>query len=219
MIVKRIATAAGAAALAVVLHGQASAAEITLKLGTVANTTVSMGQAIVEVLMPKLKEYSKGRMEIVPHWAGSICGEQKCGEQAMQGLIDIATSSTANFGNFGPTYAITDLPFIFKDGPSANKLADTVTKRPESADRKHAIDPEGHQNSRYQKPGRIYVDQVVGRRTHSLRLDAALPRPANRRCEWSVRPAALAGPQQIVRSHEALHRHGWCLGCQRHLHA
>jgi len=100
-----------------------NAAEITLKLGTVANTSVSMGQAIAEVLMPKIKEYSNGRMEIVPHWRGSICGEQKCGEQAMQGLLDIATSSTANFGNFGPTYAITDLPFIFKDVESANNLA------------------------------------------------------------------------------------------------
>ena len=120
---RRIAIATTAVALSVALHGKASAAEITLKLGTVANPSVSMGQAIVEVLIPKLAEYSKGRMKIVPHWAGSICGEQKCGEQAMQGLIDIATSSTANFGNFGPTYAITDLPFIFKDGPSANKLA------------------------------------------------------------------------------------------------
>ena len=82
-----------------------------------------MGQAIVEVLMPKVKEYSGGKMEVVPHWSGSICGEQKCGEQAMQGLVDIATSSTANFGNFSATYAITDLPFIFKDGPNATKLA------------------------------------------------------------------------------------------------
>lgn len=105
------------------LSAPAYAAEITLKLGTVANPKVSMGQAIVEVLMPKVKEYSNGRMEVVPHWSGSICGEQKCGEQAMQGLVDIATSSTANFGNFSATYAITDLPFIFKDGPNATKLA------------------------------------------------------------------------------------------------
>ena len=44
-------TAAVATAL---LGGPALAAEITLKLGTVANPKVSMGQAIVEVLMPKV---------------------------------------------------------------------------------------------------------------------------------------------------------------------
>ena len=115
--------ASTAAIASTMLVGPAFAAEITLKLGTVANPKVSMGQAIVEVLMPKVKEYSGGKMEVVPHWSGSICGEQKCGEQAMQGLVDIATSSTANFGNFSATYAITDLPFIFKDSDNANKLA------------------------------------------------------------------------------------------------
>ncbi|MGI9383066.1 MAG: TRAP transporter substrate-binding protein [Methyloligellaceae bacterium] len=120
---KFVAMAATAALFAVMLHGPASAAEITLKLGTVANDTTSLGKGIAEVLIPKVKEYSKGRMEIQAHWMGSICGEQICGEQARQGLIDIATSSTANFGNFGTSYAIADLPYIFKDLKSANKLA------------------------------------------------------------------------------------------------
>ncbi len=114
---------AGAAALLSVPQSVAMAAEITLKLGTVSNDKTSMGRAIANVLMPKIKEYSKGRMEIASHWMGSICGEQICGEQAKQGLIDIATSSTANFGNFGTAYAIADLPYIFKDLESANKLA------------------------------------------------------------------------------------------------
>ena len=101
----------------------AQAAEITLKLGTASNDTTSMGKAISQVLMPKIKEYSGGRMEITTHWMGAICSEQICGEQAKQGLVDIATSSTANFGNFGTSYAIADLPYIFKDLASANKLA------------------------------------------------------------------------------------------------
>lgn len=114
---------AGVVALLSVPQSAATAAEITLKLGTVSNDKTSMGRAIANVLMPKIKEYSKGRMEIASHWMGSICGEQICGEQAKQGLIDIATSSTANFGNFGTAYAIADLPYIFKDLASANKLA------------------------------------------------------------------------------------------------
>lgn len=116
-------TAFGALALVAISGSSAAAPEITLKLGTVANDTTSLGKGIAEVLVPKLKEYSKGRMEVDVHWMGSICGEQICGEQARQGLIDIATSSTANFGNFGPSYAITDLPYIFKDLDSANALA------------------------------------------------------------------------------------------------
>ena len=50
--------ASTAAIASTMLVGPAFAAEITLKLGTVANPKVSMGQAIVEVLMPKVKEYS-----------------------------------------------------------------------------------------------------------------------------------------------------------------
>ncbi len=120
---KFVAVTGTAILLAAGFVAQASAAEITLKLGTVSNQKTSMGKALANVLIPKIKEYSGGRMEIEAHWMGSICGEQKCGEQAMQGLIDIATSSTANFGNFATTYAIADLPFIFKDLASANKLA------------------------------------------------------------------------------------------------
>ena len=112
-----------AAALIACSGVAAAAPEITLKLGTVANDTTSLGKGIAEVLIPKVKEYSEGRMEVDVHWMGSICGEQICGEQARQGLIDIATSSTANFGNFGPSYAIADLPYIFKDLDSANGLA------------------------------------------------------------------------------------------------
>lgn len=119
-----IAGLAGAAALAgMALQAPVSAAEITLKLGTVSNDKTSMGKAIANVLIPNIEKYSKGRMTITPHWMGSICGEQICGEQAKQGLVDIATSSTANFGNFGTSYAIADLPYIFKNLESANKLA------------------------------------------------------------------------------------------------
>ena len=113
----------GTAALVAFSGGASAAPEITLKLGTVANDTTSLGKGIAEILIPKIKEYSEGRMEVDVHWMGSICGEQICGEQARQGLIDIATSSTANFGNFGPSYAIADLPYIFKDLDSANALA------------------------------------------------------------------------------------------------
>ena len=65
----------------------ASAAEITLKLGTVSNQKTSMGKALANVLIPKIKEYSGGRMEIQAHWMGSICGEQRWRAQRTRPLI------------------------------------------------------------------------------------------------------------------------------------
>jgi tripartite ATP-independent transporter DctP family solute receptor len=115
--------ALSAAALVAFSGGVGAAPEITLKLGTTSSDTTSLGKGIAQVLVPKVKEYSEGRMEVAVHWSNSLCSEQICGEQARQGLVDIATSSTANFGNFGPSYAVTDLPYIFKDLDSANALA------------------------------------------------------------------------------------------------
>ena len=94
-----------------------------LKLGTVANPGIPLGAAIAEGLVPVTEKASGGKLMIEPHYRGSICGEQICGEQSAQGLIAIASSSTANFGNFGATYAAFDLPYLFKDLDVANELA------------------------------------------------------------------------------------------------
>ena len=124
--------ALSAAALVAFSGGVSAAPEITLKLGTTSSDTTSLGKGIAQVLVPKVKEYSEGRMEVAVHWSNSLCSEQICGEQARQGLVDIATSSTANFGNFGPSYAVTDLPYIFKDLDSANAwpAAGSATRSP-----------------------------------------------------------------------------------------
>ena len=115
--------AAGAAVL-ILASGVGTVDAVTkLKLGTVANPGIPLGAAIAEGLVPVTEKASGGELIIEPHYRGSICGEQICGEQSAQGLIAIATSSTANFGNFGATYAAFDLPFLFKDLKTANELA------------------------------------------------------------------------------------------------
>ena len=111
---------AGALSLGV---GTASA-EKTLKLGTVAFPGVPLGDALQAGLVENLASKSGGKMTIDPHYRGSICGEQKCGEQANQGLLALWTSSTANFGNFGTSLAIFDLPFLFKSLSDADMVAD-----------------------------------------------------------------------------------------------
>ena len=75
--------------------------------------------------VPDDAEVSGGQLTVDPHYRGSICGEQKCGEQANQGLLAIWTSSTANFGNFGTALSIFDLPYLFKNLDTANQISDT----------------------------------------------------------------------------------------------
>ncbi len=122
-LLKMIVLGIAVSALLVTAQVVSAEPEITLNLGTVAREGTSLGDGIAQVLIPKAAEYSNGRLKIVAHWSGSLCGEHICGEQMRLGLVDIGTVSTANFGNFGTSYAIFDLPYLFKDLDSANSLA------------------------------------------------------------------------------------------------
>ncbi len=98
-------------------------AETVLNLGTVGRLGMPIGDAIDQALIPTATEVSGGKMTIKPHYRKSLCGEQKCGEQANQGLLQLWTSSTANFGNFGTALAIFDLPYIFKSIKAADQIS------------------------------------------------------------------------------------------------
>jgi TRAP-type C4-dicarboxylate transport system substrate-binding protein len=108
---------------AIALFAQAAVAETTLKLGTTGRLGMPIGDAIDQALMPALAKASGGKMKIEPYYQKSLCAEQKCGEQANQGLISLWTSSTANYGNFGSELAIFDLPFIFKSLEDAKRIS------------------------------------------------------------------------------------------------
>ena len=103
---------------------QAALAEKVLKIGTTGRLGMPIGDAIDQALIPAMEKASGGKMRIEPHYQGSLCAEQKCGEQANQGLISLWTSSTANFGSFGTELAIFDLPFIFKSLEDATRISD-----------------------------------------------------------------------------------------------
>ena len=98
-------------------------AETVLNLGTVGRLGMPIGDAIDQALIPTATDVSGGEMTIKPHYRGSLCGEQKCGEQANQGLLQLWTSSTANFGNFGTALAIFDLPYIFASIEAADQIS------------------------------------------------------------------------------------------------
>lgn len=108
----------------VLITSQVALAETVLKIGTTGRLGMPIGDAIDQALIPTMQEISGGQMRIEPHYQGSLCSEQICGEQANQGLISMWTSSTANFGSFGTELAIFDLPFIFKSLDDAKRISD-----------------------------------------------------------------------------------------------
>lgn len=112
-----------AVAATVAFSADAVSSEKVLKLGTVGRLGMPIGDAIEQAMVPKAAEVSGGKLRIDPHYQGSLCGEQKCGEQANQGLLQLWTSSTANFGNFGTALSIFDLPYLFKDTDAADKIS------------------------------------------------------------------------------------------------
>jgi TRAP-type C4-dicarboxylate transport system substrate-binding protein len=108
--------------LVITIHGHAMSAEKVLKLGTTGRLGMPIGDAIEQALIPTLERVSGGKMTIKPYYRKSLCAEQKCGEQANQGLIALWTASTANFGSFGTALAIFDLPYIFKSIEDADRI-------------------------------------------------------------------------------------------------
>tara|TARA_B110000003_G_scaffold203451_1_gene202191 strand:- start:538 stop:1578 length:1041 start_codon:yes stop_codon:yes gene_type:complete len=114
---------AAAAAVALLCSVEGASAEKVLKLGTTGRLGMPIGDAIDQALIPAMEKASGGMMRVEPHYQRSLCAEQKCGEQANQGLIALWTSSTANYGNFGSELAIFDLPFIFKSLEDAKRIS------------------------------------------------------------------------------------------------
>lgn len=112
-----------ATALALTMMTQGALAEKVLKLGTVGRLGMPIGDAIDQALIPTLEKVSGGKLKIEPHYRGALCGEQKCGEQANQGLLQLWTSSTANFGSFGTELSVFDLPYVFKSIEDADRIS------------------------------------------------------------------------------------------------
>lgn len=101
----------------------ASAQErLRLTVGTQAAPGMSISRVMHEVLKPGLEKHSNGRIEVVLHDRGSLCSEQGCVEQMKLGQVDIATVSSGNVGAFGTTFDLINLPYIFKDNESANRI-------------------------------------------------------------------------------------------------
>jgi len=108
--------------LMVTFSTQAISEVKVLKLGTTGRLGMPIGDAIDQALIPTIEKVSGGKMTVKPYYRKSLCAEQKCGEQANQGLIQLWTTSTANFGSFGMALAVFDLPYIFKSIEDADRI-------------------------------------------------------------------------------------------------
>jgi len=111
-----------ASGLVAVTFTSVKAAEITLKVGTSWNDKFPMKAMLKDVLNPKLKEYSGGKLALDIHMAKSLCSEKTCVEQVKLGQTDIGTASVANYGGFHKTYEVLTLPYIFKSDDAARKV-------------------------------------------------------------------------------------------------
>ncbi|TAK81542.1 MAG: TRAP transporter substrate-binding protein [Betaproteobacteria bacterium] len=131
---------------AAALGAQSASAQERLKLsiGSTASPAWSLGKDLHNVMKPNLEKYSGGRIELTIHGGGALCNEQGCVEQMKLGQIDMATVSSGNVGTFGTTFDIINLPYLFKDAETANRisnawLAKELSRRAEKEMKVHVV--------------------------------------------------------------------------------
>jgi TRAP-type C4-dicarboxylate transport system substrate-binding protein len=125
MMKRRIGTAIGGLVLGAALFNGATAIAqqaTVLTLGTGNPDGTALTNVTTQVFKPALAKHSNGRLDLKIHFNGSLCSEQACGEQVRLGQIDVGQVSTGNMGAFGPSFVIVDLPFVFKDPASSEKV-------------------------------------------------------------------------------------------------
>jgi TRAP-type C4-dicarboxylate transport system substrate-binding protein len=96
--------------------------KIRLTMGTQADNNMSIGKGLASVFTPAIEKYSGGKLQIEVRGGGALCSEQACVEQMKLGQVDIATVSSGNVGSFGTTFDLINLPYIFKDNASAERI-------------------------------------------------------------------------------------------------
>lgn len=114
--------AIGFAALAAMTGDTQAQEKVRLTLATGIVPTVPTGWIFSDYLGPRIAKYSNGNITPNVQISGTLCSEHKCVEQARLSQIDVGSVSGGNIGAFGQTFDILNLPYIFKDDASAEKL-------------------------------------------------------------------------------------------------
>ncbi|WP_296868733.1 DctP family TRAP transporter solute-binding subunit [Thermovirga sp.] len=117
----------GALALGLVflLTSTLFAAEVTLKLGHIADPKNPYAQG-AQKFADLVKEKSGGTMEVKVYPSSQLGNQRDLVEGLTLGTVDMTLTSTAVLGNFHEQVAVFDLPFIFRNRSHAFKALDTV---------------------------------------------------------------------------------------------
>lgn len=107
------------------LTGTLMAAEVTLKLGHIADPQNPYAQG-AQKFADLVAEKSGGTIKVEVYPSSQLGNQRDLVEGLTLGTLDLTMTSTAVLGNFHPQIAVFDLPFIFRDRGHAFKALDTV---------------------------------------------------------------------------------------------
>ncbi|MCR5562547.1 MAG: DctP family TRAP transporter solute-binding subunit [Desulfovibrio sp.] len=109
-------------------HCNASAAELTLRLGHIAeeDNPYAMG---AEYFANLVQKKTNGQISIKIYPSGALGNQGDLIQGISNGTIDLALTSCAVLANYIPELSVFELPFIFRDRSHAHKALDSIGMR------------------------------------------------------------------------------------------
>jgi len=116
---------AGLVAIGIVAgaSGTASAADKTLRLNQMFAATTSWGKSL-QRFADLVKEKTGGKLEVKVYPDGQLGKERESEEALQMGNLDFFMGGPGVLTNFDPKIGIFDMPFLYKDYETANKVMD-----------------------------------------------------------------------------------------------
>jgi tripartite ATP-independent transporter DctP family solute receptor len=112
-----------AAGMIVGASGSSEAADRTLRLNQMFSATTSWGKSL-QRFADLVKEKTGGKVEVKVYPDGQL-GQERESEEALQmGNLDFFMGGPGVLTNFDPKIGIFDMPFLYKDYETANKIMD-----------------------------------------------------------------------------------------------
>lgn len=103
------------------LSGVAQAADVTIKWGDVlAADHISV--KMIDVIAKDVAAKTSGRIEIQAYPGGQLGGSRDMIEAVSNGIQDMVTEGTANFGQWVPAIGIAEAPYVWRDADHLVKV-------------------------------------------------------------------------------------------------
>lgn len=122
-LVGSMAGAAGLIAMPAVLRAQQ-----VKWIGASATAPTDFISISLDVFAARVKELSKGQIDVTAHHAGSLGGEREHVEGLLQGAIHVATPGAAILGGWYKPAEVWTYPFMFKDVAHKDRVMTTLMK-------------------------------------------------------------------------------------------